>query len=155
MEQTNPPKKSIVIHEVVGSVRIVESEMAVKVPVFEDIKVERPIYVDTPIQIPTGFDEIANELTERISVKILDKIMTVIGARLDKAIDERISSIKSPKIVEEVKITYKDIEIERPKFIDTEVSRPTYVEKEVITCVIKEVPVTHCKIEEVTVINAI
>jgi len=155
MNQVNPPPSEVKETVVIGSIRLQEIPFKVKSPVFEDIVISRPTFVDKPIEVPVGFDEIANELTERIAKKILDKIELTIGARLDKAIDERISSIKSPKIIEEVHVTYKDIELERPTFVDIEISRPTYVDREVINPILKDVSVVNAKIEDVTVINAV
>ena len=155
MNQSNPPPSEVKETLVVGSIRLQEVPFKVKSPIFEDVVIQRPIFVDKQIEVPVGVDNLVDSLVEIVSKRLLEKIELIIGARLDKAIDERISSIKSPKIIEEVTITYKDVTLDRPIFKDVEVSRPSFKDIEVLNPIIKDVQVLNAKIEDVTVINAV
>jgi len=155
MEQSNGNQPIAQETQVVGSIKVISTDYKVQRPVFTDVKVDRPVFVDKVIEIPSGWDKVINELALEISNKIMDKVDLIIGARLDRAIDHRVKEIKSPKIIEQVTIVNRDVEVERPIFKDVEVSRPTFVDKEVINPVLKDVSVTNAKIEDMTVINAV
>ena len=165
MEQTNPTKKPTTIHEVMGSVKIVESEFAVKVPIFEDEVVKRAVFVDEQIKVPVGFDKVINLLAIELSDQILAKLMAKLDEKLASAIDTRLTEIKYPKLIEELKVTEIPVTVDKPVYKDVEISRPVYIDKEIINPVTKDVevvnaviidkPVLNCIVEDIRVTNAI
>lgn len=155
MQQTNPPPSEVKESVVVGSIRLQEHPYRVKVPVFEEVVVKTPRFVDQVVEVPVGVEALVEQLVSDGVKKVLDKIELMIGARLDAAIDHRIKEIKSPKIIEEVRVVYKEVLIDKPTFKDVEVSRPIYVDKEILNPIIKDVPVINAKIEDVNVVNAV
>jgi hypothetical protein len=155
MEQRNQNENKVVEREIIAGIKLVETQVKVNVPVFEDYIVKKPVFVEEPIKIPTGYDTVINALALELSEKVLSNILKQLDEKLVKAIDSRISEIKSPKIVEEVVIKYKDVELERPIYKDIEVSRPIYVDKELINPIIKDVEITNCIPIDRPVVNAI
>ena len=113
MEQRNQQENRVVEREIIAGIKLVETQVKVNVPVFEDYIVKKPVFVDEPIKIPTGYDTVINALALEISDKIMVNVLKQLDEKLSKAIDSRISEIKSPKIVEELVIKYKDVELER------------------------------------------
>lgn len=154
-QQTNPAQDKVKETQVVGSFKLVETEVRIKSPIFDDVHIDKPIFVEKQIEIPTGWDKVIEELTLRISDKIMDKVELVLGARLDRAIDQRIKEIKVPKIVEEINIIHKDISVERPIFTDVKVDRPVFVDYEVKNPVVKDVEVINAVVVDRTVVNSI
>lgn len=155
MEQRNQQENRVIEREIIAGIKLVETQVKVNVPVFEDYKVDKPVFVERQIEIPKGFDIVINALALDISDKVISHVLRQLDEKLAQAIDESIKEIKVPKIIEELVIKYKDIEVERPIFKDVEVSRPTYVDKEVINPIIKDVEVTNCIPIDKPVINAI
>jgi len=155
MEQRNQQENRVVEREIIAGIKLVETQVKVNVPVFEDYIVKKPVFVDEPIKIPVGYDTVINALALEISDKVMANVLKQLDEKLSKAIDSRISEIKSPRIVEEVVIRYKDVELERPVFKDIDVSRPTYIDKEVINPILKDVEVTNCIPIDRPVVNAI
>jgi len=155
MQQTNPAPNEIKESVIVGSIKLQQIPFKVQVPVFDDVHIDRPVFTDKKIEIPVGFDTIVNELALKIADRIMDKVEIVLGARLDKAITERIKEIKSPKIVEELNIIHKDVSVERPIFTDVKVDRPVFKDYEIKNPIVKDVEVINAVIADRTVINAI
>lgn|SRR3990167_10392219 len=175
MEQNSPSKKTTTITEITSGLKVVESEYTVKVPVFEDIIIQRPIFqdieikspkfIDEQIKIPSGFDEVINSLALSISEKVFSKIEAILNERLSKAIDERLTEIKYPKLIEELKITEIPVTIERFNYVDKEIINPVLknvtvenaviTDKPVLNAIITDVRVNNCIIKEVEVINAV
>jgi hypothetical protein len=154
-KQINPAPDKVKETTIVGSIKVIETEYQVKSPVFQDVVVERPIFVDKKIEIPSEWDKVIDELTHRIADRLMDKVELVLGARLDRAIDQRIKEIKSPKIVEELVINKINVDVQHPVFTDIEVQRPVFKEYEVKNPVIKDVEVINAVIVDRTVINSI
>ena len=155
MQQTNPaPEKTREI-QIVAGLKVVETEYRVQVPVFTEVQIDKPVFVETPLAVPTEWDKTIEEMTHRIADKIMDKIELVLSARLDRAIDQRIKEIKSPKIVEELNIIHKDVNVERPIFTDVKVDRPVFVDYEIKNPIVKDVEVINAVVVDRTVVNAI
>jgi len=139
------------VKEVVSSIKVVESIYRVDRPVFKDVTIDRPVFKDKVVEVPVGIEALITELVDTIASRVLIKL----DEKLAKAIDERISTIKAPKVIEEVSVVYKEVLLDKPIYKDVEVSRPVYVDKEILNPIIKDVPVINAKIEDVTVINAV
>jgi len=155
MQQVNPALDKVKEIQIVAGLKVIETEYRVKVPVFEDVHIDRPVFVDKKIELPVGFEAIANEMALKIADRVMDNILLVIDARLDRAIDQRIKEITYPKLVEELKVTIKEVDVEKPVYIDVEVQRPVFKDYEVINPVRKDVEVINAVIADKTVINAI
>ena len=165
MEQINPAKNPTTITEVVGHVKIVESDLEVLRPVFKDVDIDRPVFKDKQIDVPVGFDKIVNLLASEISEKIIRNVLAKLDERLENAISTRVTSITYPKMIEELMVTkkdvtvdnpvYKDVVVERPVFVDKEVINPVRKDVEVINAVIIDKPVFNAVVEDVRVTNAI
>jgi hypothetical protein len=165
MEQTNPSKPATKIKEIVAGINLVECDYRVKVPVFEDEVVKRAVFVDEQVKVPVGFDKIVNALALDISEKIIQNVIAKLDERLEKAIESRLTEIKYPKLVEELKVTQVPVNVDKPVYVDVEVKRPVFVDHEVINPVKKDVevvnaiiidkPVMNCIVEDIRVTNAI
>jgi len=154
MNQTNPPPSEVKEVTINSSLKLVEIPYKVKVPVFEDVEVKKAVFVDEQVIRPLGIEKLIVELVDEAVSKLFNKIDLTLIARLDAAIDTRIKEIKYPKLVEEVTVTHKSVEVERPVFKDVEVSRPTFKDVEVINPIIKNVEVVNAVVVDQTVINA-
>jgi len=151
--------------EVIGGFKLIQTEVKVKSPVFEDypvkvpvfqnVEVKVPVFVDEPIKVPTGLEETINALTLSIAEKILNKVQAGLKEAMDKAIDERIKEIKYPKLVEELKVNYVDVQVDRPVFKNVEVINPIRKDVEVTNAIIIDKPVLNAVIEDIRVTNAI
>jgi len=155
MQQTNPPPSEVKESIVVGSIRLQEIPFKVKSPVFEDVVVKVPKFVEEQVIIPVGFDKIVSTLALDITKAVLANVEKMIIDKLDKAIDERVKEIKTPKFVEELVITHKDVNIDRPVYKDVEIDRPLFVDKEVVNPILKNVEIINAVIVDQTVINAV
>jgi hypothetical protein len=155
MEQRSQQENRVVEREIIAGIKLVETQVRVSVPVFEDYKVDKPVFVERQIEIPKGFDIVINALALDISDKVMASILKKLDEKLAQAIDARLTEIKVPKIIEELQVKYKDVEVDRPVFKDVDISRPTYVDKEIINPIIKDVEVTNCIPIDKPVVNAI
>lgn len=155
MEHINPKGGNVKEMMVISGLKVVEVEYKVQSPVFEDIVVKVPKFVDEEIKVPVGFDALANKLSAIISDQIMDKLLSKIDEVLEKAIDERISTIKAPHIVEEIITKTKEVEVEKPIFKDVEVIRPVFKEEEIIKPIMKFQEITNAVIKDKEVVNAI
>lgn len=154
MEHINPEQEKKEIQHVVGSIKLLEQDFEVKRPVFTDVEVERPKFVDREVDVPVGFDKLADKIGTMIADTALMHIVSSLEEKLDKAIKDRLDTIKSPKIVEELNIIKKDVNVEVPKFIDKEVINAIVKDKQVINAVVKNVDVNNAVIKDVEVTNA-
>lgn len=155
MEQVNPKRDRTEVTDIVAGLKLVTSEYKVKVPVFEDEVVKRPVFVAEEIKVPTGWDRVTNALALEICQTILKNLEPAIISKIDEAIKGRIDTIKVPKIVEELKVVEKEVAVERPVFTDVEVERPVFKNVEVINPVRKDVEVVNALIIDKPVINAV
>ena len=155
MQQHNPPQDKVKEIQIVAGLKVVETEYRVKVPVFDEVHIDKPIFKDKEIEIPVGWDKVINELTLKIADSVMSNLELVIGARLDRAIDQRIKEITYPKLVEELKVSYKDVAVDRPVFTDVSVDRPIFKDYEIKNPVVKDVEVINAVIADKTVINAV
>jgi len=110
-----------------------------------------------------------HEERDGLALELSDKILAGVLAKLDEklasAIDARLTEIKYPKLIEEVKVTEVPITVDKPVYVDVEVSRPIYVDKEIINPITKDVevinaviidkPVINCIVEDIRVTNCI
>ena len=142
-----------VTERVISGIKVIETEYKVQRPVFEDVKVDRISYVNKQVEVPAGLEKVIIQLAEELASKTLEKCLAIIDAKLEKAIDKRISEIELPKIV--YREEYKDIKIDRPFYSDVEVIRPKFVDKEVINPILVDKQVANAVIEDVEVTNAI
>ncbi len=141
--------------QIIAGIKVIETEYEVKVPKFHDITINRPIFVDQEIKVPVGFDKVIQTLAEDIADKITLKVLDKVNEKLAQAIDARISEIKYPKLIEEIKITEIPITVEKPVYKDVEVSRPIYTDKTVLNAVMKDVEVTNAVVVDKLVLNCI
>lgn len=155
MNQTNPAPDKTKEIQIVAGLKVVETEYRVQSPVFEEVIVKVPKFIDEPVKVPSGIDDLIETLTEQISKKVLDKIELQIGGRLDKVIDQRIKEIKVPKIIEELTINTREVEIEKPVYREVEITKPIYKEVEIINPIMKNQEIINAVIVDQTVINAI
>lgn len=155
MQQVNSGASGVNVTEIVGGFKVIQTDVSVKRPVFEDVIVKVPVFRDEIIKVPVGFETIVNQLALDIAGALAKQVETIVKDKLDKAIDERISTIRSPKIVEELVIKNKEIEIERPIYRDVDVERPIFRDKEIINPVLVDKEVTNAIIIDKTVVNAI
>ena len=155
MEQINKVQSRVKELEVMAGLKLIETEYKVKVPVFEDVQVKVPKFVEEPIKVPVGFDQVVNALALELAEKVTNKVEELLDKRLKLAIDERIKEIKAPKIVEELVIKPKEVEVEKPFYTTVEISRPVYVDKTIINPVLKDVEVVNAKIVDKIVENAV
>lgn len=156
MEQSNPQKASgQKVTEVVGGIRLVTQDYTVKVPVFEDEIVKRPVYIAEEIKVPTGWDRVTNALALEICQNILKHLEPAIISKIDAAIKGRIDTIKVPKIVEELKVVEREVHVDRPIFTDVEVERPIFKDKTIINPVTKDVEVVNALVIDKPVVNAV
>lgn len=153
--QVNPAPSEVRETNIVGSVRLMEIPFKVQVPVFENVTVKVPVFVDEQIKLPVGFEQMADEIALKMADKLMDKVLIVINARLDHAIDQRIKEIRYPKLVEELNVIRKDVQVEHPVFTDVKVDRPVFVDYEIKNPVVKDVEVINAVIADKTVINAV
>ena len=155
MIQTNPSPSGVTENLVVGSIKVIETPYRVAQPVFEEIIVKVPKFIEEDVKIPTGVDKMMVEMATEIADKIMANIESIITARLDAAIDQRIKEIKTPKFVEELIVTKRDIEVERPVWKDIDVNRAVIHDVQVVNSVIIDKTVVNAVIEDVAVKNAI
>ena len=154
MQQNNPLPSEIKEIIVTGSIKLREVPFTVKVPVFEEIKVEKPIYVDKQVEIPVGLDKIIDSIVDTIGESVQNKVDLILS-KLEQSIESRLKEIKSPKIVEELIVNHKTIEVERPIYKEVTIERPVFVDKEVINVVLKDKELINPIITDVPIVNAI
>lgn len=155
MIQSNGSSNGTQVTEILGGIKLVTSELEVKVPKFVDYEVKQPIFVAEQVNVPTGWDRVTNAIALELSEKITDKVLELVQARLDLAIKDRLDTVRVPKVVEELKVTYKDIAVDRPIFTDITVDRPVFKDKVIINPVTKDVEVINALIIDKPVINAV
>lgn len=160
METVNNGQKTLV-REVIGGVKVIESEYRVMNPVFVDTPIERPVYTEKKIEIPVGVNEMVIELARVMAQEVVAKVLDEIDSKLNAAIDKRIKEIEVPTIryVETEKIVevpkYQDVAVSRPVFVDKEIINPVLVDKTVVNPVIKDVEVVNAILKDRVVINPI
>lgn len=165
MQQNNGSVAAIKESIVIGSIKLQEIPYKVKSPIFEDVIVKVPVFQNEPIKVPVGFDTIVNQLALDITNAVLKQVESIVREKLDKAIDERISTIRVPKVVEDLviknkeveveRVLYRDVEVQRPKFVDKEVINPVLINKEVVNAVVIDKTVVNAIIKDVNLTNAI
>lgn len=155
MEHVNPPQSKVKEIEVVSGLKVVQTEYAVKVPVFVEYELKQPVFVAEEIKIPSGWDKVINALALEICEKVLGHLKPMVVEKVDEAIKGRIDTIKHPKIVEELNVIKKDVYIDNPIFNDVKIDRPTFVDKEIVNPVLKNVEVVNAVILDKAVINSV
>jgi hypothetical protein len=165
MEQSNPVKKPTKVTEIIAGINLIECPYEVKVPVFTEVSVEKPVFKDKQIDVPSGFDKVVNLLALDLAEKVVKHVIAKLDERLESAISTRLTSVTYPKMIEELMVTkkdvqvdnlvYKDVVVERPIFVDKEVINPVKKDVEVVNAVIIDKPVINAVIEDVRVTNAI
>ena len=143
--------------KVVSSINVIEKDYQVDRPVFNNVVVDRPIFKDKEIEIPTGWNVVIDRLTTTISDSILNKVLKVIDERVSKSIEGRLKEIEAPKIIwkEELKVITKEVTVEKPVYKNVEVKNAVLVDVKVNNAVVTDVLVTNAKIKDVEVTNAI
>ena len=155
MNQTNPEKKAPKVTEITAGIKLVECPYEVKVPIFTEVTVEKPIFKDKQIDLPVGFDKVVNLLALDLAEKVVKHVIAKLDERLENAISTRVTSITYPKIIEELMVTKRDVQVDNPVYKDVVVERPVFVDKEVINPVRKDVEYVNAVIIDKPVINAI
>lgn len=148
----NETKETLVI----GSIRLMETPYKVRVPVFEDITIERPTFVEKKVEIPVGFSEVINQLALELSKAVLDITMQGMKKQVDM-LEKKVAELSNVKTEEKLVITEKPVEIEKPVYKDKliEVDKVVYVNKEVINPVLKDTEVVNAIIIDKAVTNAV
>jgi len=121
--------------------------------VFEEVKIQKPVFVEETIKLPVGFDDVANKIAEKLSSLIYAKVERAIEDGLHRVVQSRLQPVEVP-IIKEV-VTVKEVEVERPIFKDVVVERPVYKDREIINPVKIDIPVTNAVIVDKNVTNAI
>lgn len=155
MIQSSGSSTGVQVTEIIGGIKLVTSEVEVKVPVFKDYEVKQPVFVPEQVNVPMGWDRVTNAIALELSEKITAKILELVQARLDLAIKDRLDTVRVPKVVEELNVTYKDVAVDRPVFTDVTVDRPIFKDKTIINPVTKDVEVVNALIIDRPVINAV
>lgn len=156
MQQINPTTDNKVQEvEILAGIKLVRTEVRVQTPVFEEVTIQKPKFEEVVVKVPVGFDKVANDMALEISKTVLALVETQLNQKLDRIIDDKLASLKNVKIVEEVTVNHRDVEVERPVYKDVEVSVPKFVDKEVINPVLKDVTVTNAILVDKAVTNAI
>jgi hypothetical protein len=130
-----------------SGLKIVEAEIRVERPDYVDVEVEKPVYVDKEISVPVGFEEVANKIAEDLYEKIMIKVLGAMDKQLIAAIDKRLTEIEAPKIVykEELNVIKKDVEVANAVVKDVQVTN----------AIVTDVPVKNAVVEDYKVINAV
>jgi hypothetical protein len=157
MQQLNPQEGKTKEIQIVAGLKVIETEYRVRSPIFEEIVVKVPKFIEEPIKLPTGFDTIADVIAEDIAEKVLQRVSSLIDSKLSLAIDERVKEIKVPKITEEVIMRYKDVEVERPIYRDREIvlDKVTLVDRQIINPILKDQEIINPIIIDKMVLNSI
>lgn len=144
-------------YELVGALKVVETEVQVERPNFHDVKVERAIFVDKPVERPFGIERLVEKLSEEIANKAVMKCLEKLDSSLAAAIDKRLKEITAPKIIfkEELKIVEKPYEVMQPVFKTKEIAVAKFRDIEIDRAIIKNVPVTNAIIRDVPIKNAV
>lgn len=145
METGIQPVNSYKEQEVVAGIKVITQEYRVMKPIFDEVVVQRPTFVDKQIEIPVGLDKVLVELADQITAKVLK----LVDEKLEKAITARIKEVELPKITykEEIKtiqvdkVNYKDVTLDRPILKDREVINPILVDRNVTNPVFVDVDV--------------
>lgn len=139
--------------------KIIETPVKVNKPVFEDTVIERPVFTDKPINVPVGFEEIAEKIADSVMEKIILKLNEVIS-QIPKMVEvpkivykEELTVTKVP--VEVINPVMRDVEVKNVILKDTEVVNPVLVDRQIINPVIEDVIVKNAIVEDVSVRNAI
>jgi|GEM_PF-7049345 len=146
--QNIAPAKTKEINVVAG-LKVIETEYKVKNVIFEDEIVKRPVFVEEAIKVPVGLDNTLDTISSLLYEKIMQKILTSLEEKLDKAVTNRIKEIEVPTIV--YKTEEKVVEVEKVNFRDVEVERPIFKDKEIINPVVKDVEVQNAILKNVEV----
>lgn len=155
MQASNGSQSGVSVTEIVGGLKVITSEVQVKVPVFVDYEVKQPVFVAEQVQVPTGWDRVTNAIALEITDKVWANLEKRLQTSLDAAIKDRIDTIKVPKIVEEVKLIIKEVVVEKPIFTEVQVEKPVFKDKTIINPVLKDVEVVNALIIDKPVVNAI
>lgn len=139
--------------EVIAGIKIIESEYRIQKPIFEDVKVDRPVYVDKPIEIPTGIRDMVTELARVIAQEITGKLIDQIDSRLEAAIKDRVKEIEVPKITykEELNVITKDIHVINAVIEDRHVINAYITDKEVINPILIDKKIINPIFEDVEI----
>jgi len=143
--------------QVVAGIQVVESVYKVERPVYEDVVVQVPKFVDKQVELPVGWDKLIQELTQDIANSLIDKCLAAIDKRLDAAINDRIKQIEVPKIIERevVNVIKKDIEVTNAVIKDKPVTNAVIKDVEVKNAVVKDITVLNAVVEDVPIKNAV
>lgn len=155
MQQTNPAPDKTKEIQIVAGLKVVETEYRVKVPVFEDVTIQRPKFVDQEINVPFGFEKVANDMALEISKAVLAIVESQLNQKLDRIIDDKLASLKNLKTEEVVTVVHRDVEVERPVYKDVIVDKVVLVDKEVINPILKDVEVVNAIVIDKAVTNAV
>lgn len=142
---------------ITGSVKIIEIPYKVDKPVFKDVDVKVPRFIEEQVKVPTGWDKVINEIALEISHGLYNEIERLVNEKMTTMITERLKEVVVPKIIEreEVKVTVKDVEVLNAVVKDVPVTNAVITDKEVTNCVIVDKTVINAVIEDVHVKNAV
>jgi len=165
----NPSPNRVTETKVISGLKIIETDVQIDRPIFKDVIVEKPKYVEKPIEVPTELQEFCIKAGEMIADTAMKHILVALDEKLSKAIDKRIKEIEVPKIIEKEQVSIKTIEVEKEiikpiiktvevihaNIQEVTIEKPIYKEVEVLKPIIKDVIVKNAVIENVAVRNAI
>lgn len=113
--------------------KIVEKNIEVKVPVFVDYNVPRPVFKD---RIITVTDVKVNKIEQEVIVPIFREKVVEVPRYIEKVIEvpkfvEKLVPVERLKIVEKVRIVEVPYEVKVPKIVEQEVivNRPKFRER--------------------------
>ena len=134
-------------------VKVKEVDYIVKNPVFEDVKIDRPFYVEKPIEIPVGLENALND----IAIMLYERIIKKIDTELITVIDRRLKEVQVPKIIykEEVNVVKIDVPVTNAVIKDVHVTNAIVEDVKVKNVVLEDVKVYNAVVEDVSVKNAV
>lgn len=144
-------------------VKVKEIEYVVKKPVFEEVRIEKPFYVEKPIEIPVGLENALND----IAVTLYEKIIQKIDVSLQSVISNRLKEIEVPKIIQREKVVItkidvpvknaviQDVQVKNAIVTDVPIKNAIVVDYKVLNAVIEDVLVKNAVVEDVVVRNAV
>lgn len=153
--ETGIAKKTTHETEVVAGLRIIESEVRIDRPVFVDMEVKIPKFIEEKLSIPVGFDTLANDIADLLYHKIQSLVTSKLEASLKSAIDERIKEISVPKIIYKDEVTVKNVEVLNAVVKDVHVNNAVITDVQVKNAVVENINLKNAVVQDVSVINAV
>lgn len=126
-------------------------------PKFVEVEVPVAKFVDKPIEVPSGWNQVINELALEISTNIYKHLEKMMNEKMTVMINERLKEVVVPKVIqrEEIVVRHIDVPCERAVIKDVPVTNAIITDKEITNAIIKDVHVINAIIEDVPVKSAV